>query len=85
MSDSVSRFFNWAIVVVGGLIVALAGPCTLFFAGGALVEVATGGSDVALAGSILLAALVFGGVPLAGGIVMVVAGLRSLRRPPTDG
>ena len=79
MSDNVSRLFNWVIVTIGGLVVAFAGPCTLFFGGGALVELVRGG-DAALAGFILVTALIVGGIPLAGGVVMVVVGLRSLRR-----
>ena len=85
MSDSASRFFNWAIVAVGFLIAAFAGPCTLFFGGGALVELARGDAEGQLAGAILLTALVFGGIPLAGGIAMVLSGLRSLRRRPPSG
>ena len=85
MSDSASRFFNWAIVAIGFLIAAFAGPCTLFFAGGALVELAGGNADLGLAGFILATALVVGGIPLAGGIAMVVVGLRSLRRRPSGG
>lgn len=79
MSRSVSRFFNWAMIAIGGLIVALAGPCTAMFAGGALFSLASSPGERELAGLILAVALVVGGIPLAGGVTLLVVGLRTLR------
>lgn len=82
MSGAVRRFASWMLVAVGGLIAAIAGPCTLFYAGGALVELVGGAADPSLAWVILFSALLVGGLPLAAGLTMVWLGLRLLRRPP---
>lgn len=81
MSDPVRGFFNWAMVAIGALVVALAGPCTLFFAGGALAEVIAGGgnADLGLATFIIVTALIVGGIPLAGGVALLVIGIKTLR------
>ena len=50
MSDGTRRFIAGAVVAVGAILVLLAGPCTAFFGGGALVELFRGG-DASLAGS----------------------------------
>jgi len=86
MSDKTSRFVAGALVAVGAIMIAIAGPCTVFFGGGALVELVRGG-DASLAGFILVTALIFGGLPLAGGVVLLVNGWKALRadgskRPP---
>lgn len=78
MTTPVARFFTWAMIAIGGLIVVLAGPCTLFFAGQGLMGLGQGGDVGAYAVMILVAALVVGGIPLAGGITLVVVGLRTL-------
>jgi hypothetical protein len=79
MSDGTTRFIAGALIAVGAILVLLAGPCTLFFGGGALVELFSGG-DASLAGFILAVSLIFGGLPTAAGIVLIVNGWRSLRR-----
>ena len=81
MSDNTSRFVAGALVAVGAIMIAIAGPCTVFFGGGALVELVRGG-DASLAGFILATALIFGGLPLAGGVVLLVNGWRALRPKP---
>ena len=88
MSDPVRGFFNWAMLVLGALIVALAGPCTVFYAGGAVAEIFIGGGnvDLGLVGFIIVTALIVGGIPLAGGVALLVIGFKTLRadrrRPP---
>lgn len=79
MSDRTSRFVAGGLVAMGALLIAFAGPCTLFFGGGALVELVRGG-DPGLSGFILVVALIFGGLPTAAGVLVLVNGLRALRR-----
>lgn len=79
MSDGTRRFIAGGLVAVGAILVLLAGPCTLFFGGGALVELFRGG-DASLAGFILAVSLIFGGLPTAAGVVLIINGWRSLRR-----
>lgn len=87
MSDDLRSFWAWLVLTMGGLIVLLCGPCTLFFGGGALFELLRGG-DPSLAGFILAVALILGGIPTVGGVVLVINGFQSLqkmRRPPAAG
>jgi hypothetical protein len=83
MSDKVTRFVAGALVAVGGLMVLLCGSCTLVFGGGALVGLARG-EDAGLSCFILTMALIVGGVPTAGGLVLLVNGWKSWQanRPP---
>ena len=87
MTDDLRSFWAWLVLTAGGLIVLLCGPCTLFFGGGALVELLKGG-DASMATFILAVALILGGIPTAGGVVLVINGFQSLRKmrqppPPT--
>jgi len=78
LSDRTSRFVSGAILAVGAIMVAVAGPCTLVYGGGALIELARG-TDAGLAVFILATTLIFGGLPLAAGVVLVVNGWKALR------
>lgn len=79
MSDRTGRFVAGGLVALGALIVGFAGPCTLFFGGGALFELVTGG-DPGLSGFILMVALIFGGLPTAAGALLLVKSWRTFRR-----
>lgn len=79
MSNDSRRFAGYAMVTVGGLILLLSGPCTLFFAGSALFSMVTG-PQVALAVQILVLALVVGGLPALLGWFLVRGGLRRVRQ-----
>jgi hypothetical protein len=79
MTDDSRSFWAWLVLTVGALIVLLCGPCTLMFGGGALISLARG-EDSQLAGMILVIALVIGALPTAGGVVLVLNGLESLRK-----
>jgi hypothetical protein len=75
-----ARFGGWLLIVVGGLLAVLCGGCTLIFWGVGLVGLTqTPGSDAvgALIGLFLITGLI-GGVPAAGGAVLVWAGWRVL-------
>lgn len=79
MSDGTKRFIAGALVAMGVVMVLVAGPCTAFFGGGALVEMIRGG-DASLGGFILAVSLIFGGLPTVAGVVLIINGWRSLRR-----
>lgn len=79
MNDPVRSFFTWVMVVVGVLIVALAGPCTLYLAGMSLIEMGKGGEGGSYAPIMLITALIVGGIPFVGGVVLLVVAIRSLR------
>jgi len=79
MTDDARSFWAWVVLTTGGLIILLCGPCTLFFASGALVGLAKG-EDAGLAGFILVVSLIIGGLPTAGGIVLALNGFESLRK-----
>ena len=84
MTDDLRSFWSWVVLTMGALVILLCGPCTLFFAGGALIGLAKG-EDAGLAGFILAVALIVGGIPTAGGVVLALngfEGLRKLRKPP---
>lgn len=78
MSDSRS-FWIWLVFSLGLVIVLLCGPCTLLFGGGALISLLRG-EDGQLAGMILVTALVIGGVPTVGGIVLMRNAWSSLKK-----
>jgi hypothetical protein len=69
-----------AMISVGGLILTLCGSCTGFFALPALWGVLKGSYDSILYVMVLVVALVVGGLPTAGGIVLLVAGIGRGRR-----
>jgi hypothetical protein len=79
MTTPVRRFSTFAMIAVGVLIVAVAGPCTLLFVGQGLIGLAQGGDAAAYGGMFLSFALIGGGIPLAGGIVLLVVGVKTLR------
>jgi len=79
VTEDSRSFWAWLVLTIGALIVLLCGPCTLVFAGGSLISLVQG-EDPSLAGFILAVALVIGGLPTAGGVVLVLNGWASLRR-----
>lgn len=84
----VAKFFAWLLIVIGALLVVFCGGCTLVLWG---VGIDSAGHQPAasalgsLVGMFLLTGLV-GGVPTAGGALLVWAGWRTLRptRTPKD-
>jgi len=73
-----TAFFGWLLIVIGALLVVLCGGCTLIFWGvgiaGAMQEPSGWG---AMVGLFFMTALI-GGVPAAGGAVLIWAGWRAL-------
>ncbi|MBX7249948.1 MAG: hypothetical protein K1X35_13000 [Caulobacteraceae bacterium] len=75
------RFFGGLLMVAGGLIAGLAGVCTLVFGGGSAMDLANGhgyglGGDL---GGLLALVGIFGGVPIAVGLLLFFLG-RWVRR-----
>jgi len=77
--------FAIAMIAVGVLGLTLCGGCTFYVAGSALWDLIAHGNRGGLL--ILFIAAVFGGVPAAGGVALVVTGIdraRRERRPPNS-
>jgi hypothetical protein len=73
-------FGGWLLIVIGGLLAVLCGGCTLIFWGvGLFAMIQSPGSDAmgAMMGLFVMT-LVIGGVPAAGGAILVWAGWRAL-------
>ena len=73
------RFFGWLLMGIGGLIAVTAGACSMIF----LVSMlGSGGGGLAdgLPGMLGLI-LMFGGIPLVVGVLLVIAG-RAISKPP---
>lgn len=83
MTKSTKSFAAAAMITAGGLILLLCGPCTLFFAGSALITLVTE-QNTALSVQILIMALVVGGLPTLLGWFLLRSGLRRTRaaKPP---
>ena len=84
----VAQFFAWLLIVIGALLVVLCGGCTLVLWGVGVQGVAQqpGAAAVgALVGMFMLTGLI-GGLPTAGGAILIWAGWRILRplRTPKD-
>jgi hypothetical protein len=80
-----AQFFGVMLIVVGLLLAALCGLCTLVVAGGSLA--APGDPQGYGGGGMVGIALLLGGVPTLLGLGMIFAGvmlLRSGRKPPPD-
>jgi len=75
-----ARFGGWLLIVVGALLAVLCGGCTLIFWGVGLVSLIQESSAAAWGSMIGLFffTLLIGGVPAAGGAVLVWAGWRVL-------
>ena len=71
-------FFGWLLMGIGGLIAVTAGACSLYFLAGVLGAGGGGGLDGLMSGLGLI--LLFGGVPIAVGLALIVAG-RAISRP----
>jgi len=69
----VAKLFGGLLMAVGVLMVGLCGLCSAFF----LVSTIGGASSGV--GSMVMLALVFGGVPIAAGVALFIVG-RNLRR-----
>lgn len=81
------RFIGWLLIAVGSLMVLLCGGCTLVGWGIAifgLVQSPNAQTLGAMAGVVLMTTII-GGLPAAGGAVLVWAGLRTLRPLPQPG
>jgi hypothetical protein len=83
-----ARFAGWILIVPGALMVLLCGGCTLTFWGVglvALVQDHSGSAWGALVG-LFFTSLLIGGLPAAGGAILVWAGWRALHplRTPRD-
>ncbi len=75
-----ARFGGWLLIVIGGLLVVLCGGCTLVFWGVGLVgliQTPNGEALGAMIGLLFMTGLI-GGVPAAGGAILVWAGWRAL-------
>ena len=81
--DNSARYFGWALITVGVLIVLLAGSCTLIYGEWWLVY-----SNFDL--EIVFITALLGGVPLLVGFLLIRSGRKKLRRsriksdPPDD-
>ncbi len=75
-----ARFGGWLLIVIGGLLVVLCGGCTLTFWGVGVVGLMENHSAAAWGAVIglFLVTLLIGGLPTAGGAILVWAGWRSL-------
>ena len=69
-----------AVLVIGLLILVPSGLCTGVFGFGALYEMMTASSNNSEATSILAAALVIGGLPIALGAILVFVAFQMRRR-----
>ena len=84
MTDDVRSFLTVAMIVVGALILALCGPCTAFFAIGALTDIAKGHSGGEFPPDfVLTVAAVLGVPPMLVGGLLVWGGFQLRRRSPT--
>jgi hypothetical protein len=75
-----ARFGGWLMIVIGSLLVLLCGGCTLTFWGVGFVGLAQDHSSNAvgaLVGLLLFTGLI-GGLPTAGGAILIWAGWRAL-------
>jgi hypothetical protein len=86
-AGSDSRFVTGLMLTIGVLFLTLCGTCTLYVGGSGLWSLLSGRDDRSLGGIMLVTALVVGGLPSLGGLVLVLEGLKRLRRsrPPPPG
>jgi hypothetical protein len=75
-----AQFFAWVLIVIGALLVVLCGGCTLTFWGVGLFSLlqSPGGSEMGAAVGLFFMTLLIGGVPAAGGAILIWAGWRTL-------
>ncbi len=73
-------FFAWVLIVIGALLVLLCGGCTLTFWGVGLVSLlqSPGSGAMGAAVGLFVTTLLIGGIPAAGGAVLIWAGWRTL-------
>jgi len=84
MTDDVKSFLTVAMIAVGSLILAFSGPCTAFFAIGALTDIAKGHTGGEFPPDfVLAAAATLGAPPMLVGGLLIWGGLRLRRRSPT--
>lgn len=81
-------FVGWLLIVSGALLVLLCGGCTLVMWGVGIAALGENSSANAVGSviSLFITALLLGGLPTAGGAVLIWAGWRVLRpvRKPRD-
>ncbi|HEY3798738.1 MAG TPA: hypothetical protein VGL58_10330 [Caulobacteraceae bacterium] len=76
-----AKVVGWLMLVVGALMTLLCGACTLTML---VAGLGSGGRSEAGLGVVIAGmGLVIGGVPTLGGLVLIWAGWRILRPPPT--
>ena len=75
-----ASFFAWVLIVIGALLVVLCGGCTLTFWGVGVVGLLQDHSAAAWGAmtGLFFTTLLIGGVPAAGGAILVWAGWRTL-------
>lgn len=73
-----TRFFGWLLIVIGGLLVLLCGGCTLVMWGVGVVGLTQSPSAWGSLVGLFFVTLLIGGLPAAGGAVLVWAGWRTL-------
>jgi len=75
-----ASFIAWALIVIGALLVLLCGGCTLTFWGVGLFSLlqSPGSGAMGAAVGLFFMTLLIGGVPAAGGAVLIWAGWRTL-------
>ena len=76
------QFFGYLLMITGGLVAAVAGPCTVMFGGiGLMGFIGTGGRE---GGEYVGAALMMGGIPLALGLLALYFGIKLVAKPKPD-
>ena len=77
-----SRFGAYIMLTLGGLITLLCGTCTLWLGAASIAELFNAAEPQAREWGwpILIIDLIFGGVPTAVGVFLLVLGVRALRR-----
>jgi len=76
-----SSFVYGGMIAVGALLATLCGGCTLYFGGTTVSRMLTSHVDSGLTWVVF--ALLVGGLPTLGGLILVREGLRGLRRVKT--
>lgn len=82
MSQPSAQVFVGALLTAAGLLLAtLSGLCSLSLLGPSVHAVLQGSAPAGSLTSALVLVGLFGGLPFAGGVVLIVVGLRLIRRP----
>jgi len=80
-TNPAGRFFGGLLMVVGGLMAALAGLCTVVFVGSVVVEMGRGNQTIfGETASFLMLSAVVGGVPIVVGVALFFLGRHLWRK-----